>query len=352
MPKIEEVRDLLLRIEVPPSNTSLLKSGWVRDLAVEEDRISFALAIPPELASLKEEIRTQVEAIVRENFPDTQVAVKAVTAPPPPKLQRPGATPGRPRRVEGVKHVVAVASGKGGVGKSTVAVNLTLALKELGLSVGIFDGDIWGPSVGRMLGLESAELRPDPDTGKVRPPVVHGIRMVTMAFFLDEQTPVIWRGAMIHKAYEQLFFDLDWRGLDVLVVDLPPGTGDPQLSLVQLVEVSGGLVVTTPQDVALLDVRRAIQMFEKVQVPVLGIVENMSVFRCPHCGQETRIFGEDGARRLSEEFGIPVLASLPLDPAVVRLSDEGRPVLLTDHPAREPFLELGRRILDVLQVRA
>lgn len=351
MPKIEEVRDLLMRIEIPPDNTPLLKSGWVRDLAVEENRVSFALAIPADLAGLKEDIRSQVEAIVRENFPDAEVTVKAVAAPPPPKLQRPGAAPGKPRRVEGVKHVVAVASGKGGVGKSTVAVNLALALRELGLSVGIFDGDIWGPSVGRMLGLEQAELRPDPETGKVRPPVVQGIRMVTMAFFLDDRTPVIWRGAMIHKAYEQLFFDLDWSGLDVLVVDLPPGTGDPQLSLVQLVELSGGIVVTTPQDVALLDVRRAIQMFEKVQVPVLGIVENMSVFRCPHCGQETHIFGEEGARRLSEEFGVPVLASLPLDPAIVRFSDEGRPVVLTDHPAREGYLALARRVEEALQVR-
>ncbi len=350
MPKIEEVRDLLLRIEVPPDNIPLLKTGWIRDLSVEEGRVSFAIAVPQQLAGLKEELRKQVEAIFRENFPEAQIQIKVVATVPPPKLGKLGGAPGTPRKLPGVQHVLAVASGKGGVGKSTVAVNLALALKQTGLKVGLFDGDIWGPSVGRMLGLEEAELRPDPATGKVRPPEVYGIRMVTMAFFLDARTPVIWRGAMIHKAYQQLLFDLDWSGLDVVVVDLPPGTGDPQLSLVQLVEVSGGVVVTTPQDVALIDVRRAVQMFEKVNVPVLGVVENMSLYRCPHCGAESPIFGDGGGERLGKEFGLPLLAQLPLDPAIVRASDEGRPVVETDHPVREAFLDLARRVMERLNI--
>ncbi|MCF6192480.1 MAG: Mrp/NBP35 family ATP-binding protein, partial [Candidatus Hydrothermae bacterium] len=233
MPTLEQVRELLMQIEVPPKGTPLLKAGWIRDLLVEDERVSFAMVVPTEYASAKEDLARQVEAILKENFPEAAVSIKALAAPPPPMLNSKTTTPGQPRKLEGVDTVIAVASGKGGVGKSTVAVHLALALRAQGLRVGLFDGDVYGPSVATMLGIRDAELRPGPQ-GKILPPEVQGLRVVSMAFFADENTPIIWRGAMIHKAYEQLLFDLQWAPLDVLVIDLPPGTGDPQLSLVQL----------------------------------------------------------------------------------------------------------------------
>lgn len=232
----------------------------------------------------------------------------------------------------GVKNIIAVASGKGGVGKSTTAVNLALALQAEGAVVGLLDADIYGPSQPRMLG---ATDRPESPDGKSLHPVVsHGIQSMSIGYLIEEETPMVWRGPMVTQALEQLLRDTRWRELDYLVIDLPPGTGDTQLTLSQKVPVSGAIIVTTPQDIALLDARRGLKMFEKVEVPVLGIVENMSTHICSHCGHEEHIFGEGGGQRMAEQYQVPFLGSLPLDIRIRAETDGGQPTVVAEPDSR------------------
>jgi ATP-binding protein involved in chromosome partitioning len=244
---------------------------------------------------------------------------------------------------QNVKNIIAVASGKGGVGKSTVAVNLALALAADGARAGLLDADIYGPSQPRMLG---ARERPDSKDGRSLEPVVrYQIQSMSIGYLVDEETPMIWRGPMVTQALEQLLKDTNWTNLDYLVVDLPPGTGDTQLTLAQKIPVSGALIVTTPQDIALLDARKGFKMFDKVRVPVLGIVENMSVHICPQCGHEEHIFGEGGGRRMAEQYGVRFLGALPLDSSVRADSDGGTPTVVKDPDARVAtiFRDIARR---------
>jgi ATP-binding protein involved in chromosome partitioning len=254
--------------------------------------------------------------------------------------------------LENVKNIVAVASGKGGVGKSTVAVNLALALSGEGATVGILDADIYGPSQPRMLGCSG---QPDSSDGKSLEPLVnYHIQSMSIGYLVDEETPMIWRGPMVTQALEQLLKDTNWRDVDYLIVDLPPGTGDTQLTLAQKIPVSGALIVTTPQDIALLDARKGLKMFEKVQVPVLGIVENMSIHVCSQCGHEEHIFGEGGGARLAEQFGVDFLGSLPLDGRIRADTDEGKPTVVKDPDgavARQ-FREVARRLAAKLSLKA
>jgi ATP-binding protein involved in chromosome partitioning len=230
--------------------------------------------------------------------------------------------------ISGIKNIVAVASGKGGVGKSTVASNLAIALSQAGAKVGMLDADIYGPSQQRMLG---AEGRPETVDGKhMRPMVSHGIQSMSIGYLIEEETPMIWRGPMVTQALEQLLNETTWNDLDYLIVDLPPGTGDIQLTLAQRIPVSGAIIITTPQDIALLDARRAVKMFEKVEVAVLGIVENMSIHRCSNCGHEEHIFGSGGGTNMAEEYGIPLLGQLPLDINLRRDADAGEPTASRD----------------------
>ncbi|WP_227712287.1 iron-sulfur cluster carrier protein ApbC [Marinobacter zhanjiangensis] len=230
-----------------------------------------------------------------------------------------------PRAVPGVKHLIAVASGKGGVGKSTTATNLALALAAEGARVGMLDADLYGPSQPRMLGITGS---PETRDGKMEPMIGHGIQTMSIGFMMDEETPVIWRGPMVTRALQQLVYDTRWDNLDYLIVDLPPGTGDIHLTMAQKIPVSGAVIVTTPQDIALMDARKGLAMFEKVNVPVLGIVENMSTHVCSECGHEEHIFGEGGAARMAEQAGTRVLGELPLDIRVREGADSGRPVVL------------------------
>lgn len=240
-----------------------------------------------------------------------------------------GAAPNRPR-IPGVEHIVAVASGKGGVGKSTTAVNLALALEREGARVGLLDADIYGPSQGMMLGIADG-TRPEVRDGKVFEPIkAHKIKAMSMSFLVTDQTPMVWRGPMATGALQQLLMQTDWAPLDVLIVDMPPGTGDIQLTLAQKVPVSGAVVVTTPQDIALLDARKAVEMFAKVDIPVLGVIENMSVHICPKCGEESHIFGSDGGARIAEQYGAPLLAALPLDPQIREQTDGGTPTVAAE----------------------
>ncbi len=245
-----------------------------------------------------------------------------------------------------VGHVVAVGSGKGGVGKSTVSVNLALALARARARVGLIDADIYGPNLPHMLGVTAM---PRSAEHHLIPVDVHGVRLMSMQFFLQGDEPVIWRGPMVHGVVRQFLGDVQWGALDYLIVDLPPGTGDVQLTLTQEIPLSGAVIVTTPQDVALLDARKAIAMFHKAGVPILGVIENMAAYRCPHCGQDSEIFGAGGGRRLADELGVPLLGSLPLDPSLARESDAGRPPVLVR--PQEPLAAAFESITGAIQER-
>ena len=248
------------------------------------------------------------------------------------------------RRHPDIKHIIAVTSGKGGVGKSTVAVNLAVALAAKNYKVGLLDGDIYGPSVPKMLGLEKSQLYAK--DGKIIPIERFGIKVLSIGFLIEEDTPVIWRGPLVHKTYEQFYFDVHWGELDFLIVDFPPGTGDPQISASQLMKLRGGIAVTTPQDVAISDVKKAINMFLKMNIPVIGVVENMSYFRCPKCGHVTRIFGEGGGKKLEEEMGVKLLAQLPIEPEIVKAGDIGMPVIMAmpESESAKVYLELAETV--------
>jgi ATP-binding protein involved in chromosome partitioning len=242
--------------------------------------------------------------------------------------------------IPGIKNIIAVASGKGGVGKSTTAANVALALSAEGASVGVLDADIYGPSQPMMLGIAG---RPESKDGKSLEPMEnHGIQAISIGFLIDIDTPMVWRGPMVTQALEQLLKDTRWRDLDYLVIDLPPGTGDIQLTLAQKVPVTGAVIVTTPQDIALIDARKGLKMFEKVGIPILGVVENMSFHVCPKCGHESHIFGSGGAQRMSKEYGTELLGQLPLDESIRSQADSGRPTVVSD-PDGQPA-EIYRRI--------
>ena len=227
----------------------------------------------------------------------------------------------------GVKHIIAVASGKGGVGKSTVSANLSVVLAQTGAKVGLMDADIYGPNIPMMMGVPEP---PEKEGDKIKPAQAHGVKIISMGFFVPEETAIVWRGPMVHTAIQQFFRDVLWGELDYLLVDLPPGTGDAQLSLSQIVPLTGVVTVTTPQEVALYDVRKGLMMFKKVNVPLLGVIENMSFFVCGHCGERTEIFSFAGGERAAKKFEIPFLGRIPLDPAIREGGDAGRPIVVSD----------------------
>ena len=310
----------------PWLETDLLSAKCVRKISISggEVDIGVALGFPasgyhPELDKQLRQRITAIEGVSRLNLDiSTQIIRHAVQK---------GVQP-----LKEVKNVIAVASGKGGVGKSTTAVNLALALQAEGAAVGIMDADIYGPSLPRMIG---ASGKPESKDGKSMEPVVsHGLQTISIGYLVDEEAPMIWRGPMVTSALLQLINDTRWQGLDYLIVDLPPGTGDVQLTLAQKVPVSGAVIITTPQDIALLDARKGLKMFEKVGVPVLGVVENMSTHICSRCGHEEHIFGEGGGKRLAGQYGITLLGSLPLDAAIREQADSGNPTLVADPGGR------------------
>ena len=257
----------------------------------------------------------------------------------------PGSAPGQAQEnlIPGVKHVIAVSSGKGGVGKSTVAVNLAVALHQLGGRVGLMDADVYGPNIPMMMGVTQP---PEQQDGKIKPAESHGVKLISMGFFVPEDTAVVWRGPMIHTAIQQFFRDVVWGELDYLLIDLPPGTGDAQLTISQLVPLSGAITVTTPQEVSLHDVRKGMMMFQKVNVPLLGIVENMSYYVCAHCGTREEIFSHGGGQRAAEKLGIPFLGNIPIDPAIRAGGDSGMPLVVgnPDSPQSKAFRSIAEKI--------
>ncbi len=252
--------------------------------------------------------------------------------------------PSSPKPIPGVKHIIAVASGKGGVGKSTVSVNLSVALHNQGYKVGILDADVYGPSIPTMLNIHQDPLLND--NNKIIPPVAFGLKVMSFGFFAPEDTAVIWRGPMIMKALQQFFWDVDWGELDFLLIDLPPGTGDAQLTLVQSIPISGAVIVTTPQNVALLDAVKGIAMFQKTNISILGVVENMSTFHCQACGTESHIFGSGGAQRVSDKFSVPLLGHIPLVPEIRAAGDLGEPLTaMPGHGMRHRFSEIAEKVV-------
>ena len=245
--------------------------------------------------------------------------------------------------IPGVKHVIAVSSGKGGVGKSTVAVNLAVAVRRLGARVGLMDADVYGPNIPMMMGVTQP---PEQQDGKIKPAESHGVKLISMGFFVPEETAVVWRGPMIHTAIQQFFRDVVWGELEYLLIDLPPGTGDAQLTISQLIPLSGAITVTTPQEVSLHDVRKGMMMFQKVNVPLLGIIENMSYYVCAHCGTREEIFSHGGGQRAAEKLGIPFLGSIPIDPAIRAGGDSGMPIVVgePDSPQTKAFMGIAEKI--------
>ena len=258
-----------------------------------------------------------------------------------------GSTQGKEALIPGVKQVMAISSGKGGVGKSTVAVNLAVALRLSGAKVGLIDADVYGPNIPMMMGIQRP---PEQKDGKLIPAESHGVHIISMGFFVPEETALVWRGPMVHSAIQQFFRDVVWGELDYLLIDLPPGTGDAQLTLSQLVPLCGAITVTTPQEVALHDVRKGMMMFQKVNVPILGIIENMSYFVCGHCGERTEIFSYGGGERAAEKLGVPFLGRIPIDPAIRSGGDTGMPIVVADpaSPQATAFREIAAKIADAL----
>jgi ATP-binding protein involved in chromosome partitioning len=353
---LETVRD-------PASQKSVIEAGLIEGLALRGGHISFAVEVDPARGASAEPLRKACEDAVNKvpGVLSVSVVLTAHRERNPAAARQPAAaaphthhhepTPDTSRGIAGVKSIIAVASGKGGVGKSTVAVNLALGLSALGLKTGLLDADIYGPSVPRLLAIKD---KPHSDGKKLQPIEKFGLKTMSIGYLVGEDTPMIWRGPMVQSALTQMLGDVQWAPLDVLVVDMPPGTGDAQLTLAQRVPLKGAIIVSTPQDLALIDARKGLAMFRKTEVPVLGIVENMSVFVCPNCGHENHIFGHGGARQTAAELGTDFLGEIPLVPSIRETSDSGTPIVAKAPGGAEAgaFLALAAKVAEKLSVGA
>jgi ATP-binding protein involved in chromosome partitioning len=349
MPTQEQVLEALKKVKFPGLSRDIVSFGFVRDLEIDGSTVSFTIHFQTENPQIGEQIARDAYTAVKalDGVGDVRV-----------KLDIGGRTGGAtssggqmtPSALDGVKYRIAVASGKGGVGKSTVSTNLALSLRALGYSVGLLDADIYGPSQQMMLGIEGRPQIDERDE-KIMPMERHGIKTMSLGLITDPDTPVIWRGPMVMKAIDQFLTDVKWGTLDFMVIDLPPGTGDAQLTLTQKAGLTGAVVVTTPQDVALIDARKGLAMFRKVNVPVLGIIENMSYYICRHCGEREEIFGHGGGKKTAGMLGVPFLGEVPIDPKVVIGGDTGQPIVVSDpdSPASMAFKELARQVVQQVE---
>jgi ATP-binding protein involved in chromosome partitioning len=345
----QHVLDALKHVKGPNLSDDIVSLGLVSEVVIRGGKVYFAISVDPARASELEALRRAAEQAVKD-VPGVEAVAVTLTAdreagtppgggngaggrtqpPPGSPVARGAAQAARHRTgaIQGVANIIAVASGKGGVGKSTTAVNIALGLQARGLKVGVLDADIYGPSMPRLLGIKGKPQQLAGD--KLAPMEAYGLKVMSMGFLVDEETPMIWRGPMVMSALSQMLKDVAWGELDVLVVDMPPGTGDAQLTMAQQVPLAGAIIVSTPQDLALIDARKGLNMFRKVDVPVLGIVENMSTFICPHCGSATDIFAHGGAQSEAKRLGVPFLGEVPLTVAIRETSDAGKPVVASD----------------------
>jgi len=330
----------------PYLEKDLVTAGAIKDIAIDGDKVKVkvVLGYPAYgyVDKLNDQLKSRIEKVDGVSSADIDTSWEIASH----------SVQGGMNPLEGIKNVIAVASGKGGVGKSTTAVNLALALQKEGARVGVLDADIYGPSIPRMLGIDG---KPESTDGKSLEPMGgHGLQAMSIGFMIDEETPMIWRGPMVTQALEQLLRDTRWKSLDYLVIDLPPGTGDVQLTLAQKVPVSGAIIVTTPQDIALLDARKGLKMFEKVEVPVLGVVENMSIHICSECGHAEHIFGQGGGEKMCDQYNVDFLGSLPLDIGIRVNADGGHPSVADDpdSKASEIYRDIARRTAAKLSLKA
>ncbi|MEA3303539.1 MAG: iron-sulfur cluster carrier protein ApbC [Pseudomonadota bacterium] len=342
----EQIEEAIKGYVEPHLQRDLVSAKSVKNIDIDGDqvKVTVELGFPAKgiFDEISEAVKSAVEALDGVSSADVDVSSKVV-AHSVQKALKP---------IDNVKNIIAVASGKGGVGKSTVAVNLALALSAEGARVGILDADIYGPSQPRMLGISG---KPESNDGQTLEPMnSYHLQAMSIGFLIDEETPMIWRGPMVTQALEQLLNDTNWSDLDYLIIDLPPGTGDTQLTLAQKVPVSGAIVVTTPQEIALLDARKGFKMFEKVEVPVLGIVENMSTHICSNCGEVEAIFGEGGGERMAEEYGVDFLGGLPLDKSIREGTDTGKPSVVADPESAvaKIYREIARKAAAKLALQA
>jgi ATP-binding protein involved in chromosome partitioning len=341
--KIEEViQNALKKIEHPTYKIDLYEMGSFDKVIEEEGKLKIFLKVPDEDRKAQIAIESQLRGLLnKEGLPKGyKIRFNVDESIMPEDIGN---------RLRGVKNILLIGSGKGGVGKSTVTTNLAVALMNQGYKVGIIDADVYGPSIGKLFGYEGRVQLYGDGRNKVLPVEKYGIKLMSFSFLLEPGQPVIWRGPMLGKAMEQFLFEVDWGDIDYLLIDLPPGTGDIQLSLAQYVEVDGAIVVTTPQNVAIQDASRALNMFQQVKIPVLGIVENMSEFICPHCGKVSYVFSKDGGKKFAQSYRVPFLGSIPLEASIMESGEEGKPILLKDKvnpKVKEAYNELASKIVE------
>jgi ATP-binding protein involved in chromosome partitioning len=332
----EQVLEALSKVTEPELHRDLVALNMIRDVEIDGATVNFTVMLTTPACPLKNQIESEARAAV-EGIPGVEVVNVNLDANVPTDKRILG------RLDLNLRNTIAISSGKGGVGKSTVAVNLAVALAQTGAQVGLLDADILGPNIPQMLGLTHM---PPPQNKKLTPPEAFGVRVMSMAFLVPSDQPVIWRGPMLHSAIRQFFSDVQWGDLDYMVIDLPPGTGDAQLSLAQSVPLTGGIIVTTPQEVALADARKGLATFNQLKVPVLGVLENMGAYTDPQTGTKIAFFGEGGGERLARQYDVPFLGSVPLDPQVRVGGDGGRPVVIEhpDSPAGQALLEVAQKV--------
>ncbi len=349
MPSPQELMEFLKNVKYPGFSRDIVSFGMVKDIAVGVSRVVVQVAPSTGNKDVIEQIRRDVKATLASQIAlpiEVEILQPGGDERPVPRTQ-PQGHPSTPR-LPGIEHIIAVASGKGGVGKSTVSVNLAAAMASINKRIGILDADVYGPSVPLMLGLK--ERPTSTPEKKIIPLTKYGIKVMSMGFLLADEQAAVWRGPMVDKLLTEFLRNVEWGEVDVLVIDLPPGTGDAQLSIVQKAPLSGGVIVTTPQDVALMDVRRGVQMFEEVKVPVLGVVENMSYLVCSSCGHHAHVFSQGGGRQVAEQFQVPLLGEIPLLRDIVSGGDSGTPLVVSqpDHPQSRGFVSIAEQVLQQL----
>ena len=341
----EQVLSALRAVQDPDLHKDIVTLGFVKDVLVKGSEVDFTIELTTPACPVRDEMKAEAERLVAA-LPGVSAARAKMTA----DVRARGGF-GR-QAIAGIRNIVAVGAGKGGVGKSTTAVNLAVALRRKGARVGLMDADVYGPNIPQMLGIT---VQPEVSAEKrILPPEAHGIKVISMGMLVPPDQAVIWRGPMLHAAVQQFMRDVDWGELDYLVVDLPPGTGDVSLSMAQSVPVAGAIVVTTPQGVSVSDVRKAVGMFRQLNIPLLGVVENMSTFACPHCGERTDIFGHGGGERMATDMGFPFLGSVPIDTRVRSGGDEGQPIVVAapESPAGAAFIDIAGKVAAQISIQA